>query len=104
MLSAPAAAAIADPQIAALARIVPFDEVDIRDMLAFLIATIVETGSALGLYLHGDGQPVGAESIRISGACGDQSPTRTEAGNTETTDANKSSKACNRCRNALDAC
>jgi hypothetical protein len=39
---------VADPQSATLARIMPIPEADIRDLIAFLIAGLVETGSALG--------------------------------------------------------
>ena len=46
--SAPVAALMADPQSAALSRIIPLSEAEIRDMIAFLIAALVETGSALG--------------------------------------------------------
>jgi hypothetical protein len=44
----PVAATVADPQSATLALIVPLPEANIRDLIAFLIAGLVETGSALG--------------------------------------------------------
>lgn len=45
----PVAASVADPQSATLSRITAFGETKIRDIIAILIAALVEIGSALGL-------------------------------------------------------
>jgi hypothetical protein len=46
--SVPVADSVADPQSAALSRLTALSEGDIRDLIAYLIAGIVELGSALG--------------------------------------------------------
>jgi hypothetical protein len=45
----PVAASVADPQSATLSRLTALGEAHIRDIIAILIAVLVETGSALGL-------------------------------------------------------
>jgi hypothetical protein len=46
--AAPVAASVADPQSATLSRLTALDEAKIRDIIAMLIALLVEIGSALG--------------------------------------------------------
>jgi hypothetical protein len=46
--NAPVAALMSDPQSATLSRLMLLSEAEIRDAIAFLIAAIVEIGSALG--------------------------------------------------------
>jgi hypothetical protein len=59
--NAPVAALMSDPQSATLSRLMLFSEAEIRDAIAFLIAAIVEIGSALGftfMVLAGRAAPV----------------------------------------------
>ncbi len=49
--AAPVAASVADPQSATLSRLTALGEAKIRDIIAILIAVLVEIGSALGFTL-----------------------------------------------------